>query len=235
LAGTLTKAFDRFEREPLIAAGRRVTPADLASAIFDLGFDTETLPFVPIAIDAAATGEARLLSKWFSLLPPSDFTMPDMTEPLSPIYATLICSEDDKGFGHRPLLEKSAAQYPYLARAAKPSFAIDRLCSAWRKNLPPADLFAAPSGEIPILLTSAGLDPSRSPADGLLTARTLPHATFIELPGISHLNKRSDCQYAMEAAFLAAPAQPVNQGCTLAMKNPVFALDGFDTFLDTLR
>jgi hypothetical protein len=235
LAGMLGRAFDRVEREPLIAGGRQVTPLDVASAIFDLSFDTETLPFVPLAIDAAANGDAAMLTKWFEASPPSDFTMPDMTDPLGPTHATLVCSESSGRHSYRSHLRKGMARYPFLARTAHPISAVDQLCDAWHGNTPPSDLFHAPTGEIPVLLTSAGLDPSRSPADGILAANTLSHATFIELTGRTHLSSRSDCQYSIEAAFLADPAQPIDQSCTAALTNPTFALEGFDRFLETVQ
>jgi pimeloyl-ACP methyl ester carboxylesterase len=233
LAGMLAMAFDRLDRQSFIIAGRRVTAPDLASAIFDLGFDTDTLPFVPLAIEAAARGDMELVEKWLTAIPPGDFTMPDMTDPLGPTHTTLVCAEGSKGRSYSSLLRTGVARYPYLARAAGPISAVDQLCRAWHGNKPPEGLFDAPSGEIPVLLTSAGLDPSRSPADGVLAARTLRHATVIELPGRTHLSVRSDCQYSVEAAFLADPARLIDRSCVDTMENPAFALEGFDQFLDT--
>ncbi|CAM5613449.1 alpha/beta fold hydrolase [Sphingobium scionense] len=235
LAAMLGTAFDRLERQPLVVSGRHMTAPDIAAAIFDLGFDSETLPFVPLAIEAAAKGDAALLVKWLAAMPPGDFTMPDMTDPLGPTHATLVCAEGSKGHSYRSLLQEGMARYPYLARAAGPLSAVDRLCTAWRGNKPPANLFDAPAGDIPVLLLSAALDPSRSPADGRLAARTLSHATVLELPGRTHLGGDADCQYHIEAAFLADPAQPLDHGCVEAMDDPVFALEGFEPFLDGLK
>lgn len=235
LAALLGRAFDRVERERLVVAGKRLSPADIADAIFGLGFDSATLPFVPLAIETAASGDATVISRWFTAFPPGDFTMPDMTEKLSPIHVTLTCAEGPPGRSYRSLLRQGIEHYPYLRRAAQPEAAVDRLCRAWRYNRAPVDLFAAPAGGIPVLLTSAALDSSRSPEDASLAAKTLFNATVVTLPGRTHLAQQSDCQYAIEAAFLANPAAPIDRGCVDAMTDPAFALEGFEGYLDGLR
>ncbi|WP_294070727.1 alpha/beta hydrolase [Sphingomonas sp.] len=231
MAASLGRAMQRLGRERLMGRSRRLTPVDLYQALLGMAAfapDPGSLTFVPLAIETAEKGDAALVARWIDATKGDDFGIPDMANPDVAAQTTLYCS----ALGNRPTkpdYEAAARRYPYLALAATPTDAMDRLCNSWKISGPPRNLWRPVKSDIPVLFYSAALDTAVTNSDTVAAARLLPRSTIITVPGVGH-SFSDGCLVQVEAAFLANPYGVLDRSCTANMKPIRFALHGFEAY-----
>jgi len=234
MAGSLQRAMDRLEREPLPGHSRRLMPADLFQSLFNMSTDQDSLPLVPLAIDFAEKGEAAQVAGWIDATRGEDLGVPEATDPqVAGVFAT-ACSTAPHPRLIKGAVENAARRYPYLAKAVEPSDALNRLCDIWKTAPPPRDLARTIRSDIPVLFYYARLDTAVLVSDTLRVAKSLPHSTIIEVPGAGHAFTDT-CLFDIYVAFLDNPYGPFDRSCTSKMKPITFTLGGFDAFGAAVR
>ena len=93
----------------------------------------------------------------------------------------------------------------------------------------PARDTAAVRSDVPVLLLSGAYVPETPPAWAAATARTLPNARVLVLPGMSHVPTQTwdaPCAMQVAAAFVVDPARDPTAGpagaCLAALRAPTF-------------
>lgn len=230
MAGSLGRAMDRLDSKQLVGSSRRLTPADLYQSLFNMSTDPDSLPLVPLAIAVAEKGDAKLVTQWIDATRGDDLGLPEATDPQ---VAGALATECSTITDPRPIkrdYEAAGRLYPYLAKAMKPTDAADRVCNIWKAAAPPRDLGRPIHSDIPVLLYYARLDTVVMVADTLRVARSLPHSTVVEVPGVGH-NFTDACLFHLYTAFLNNPTGVLDRSCTAQMKPIAFALDGFEAYV----
>lgn len=232
MAGSLGKAMDRMDREQWSAGGRRLLPADLFDSLWTL-MVAEDYEWVPLAIDAAAHGDAKVASRWIAAtLTGGDFFLPELTDAAAIVAATVNCTDIAKGASIAPDLQAAARLHPYLAKVVSPADGFDRLCATWGAAEVARDARDGVASDLPMLVASLRFDPATTPADARLITRLLPHATLLEHPGGTHMTLPLDpCLIGIETAFFADPQKPLDRSCTAGWKAPAFRLEGFPEYV----
>ena len=99
----------------------------------------------------------------------------------------------------------------------------DIICSEWPVE-PTSDTFNEPvASDIPALVLAGLYDPVTPPAGTEAVASHLTNATFGLWPNQGHGVTGEPCATAVELAFLADPAAPVDLACLAKVPGPAFA------------
>jgi pimeloyl-ACP methyl ester carboxylesterase len=230
MAGSLRRAMDRLDRERLMGHSRRLTPADLYQSLFNMSTDPDSLALVPLAISVAEKADAKLVAQWMDATKGEDLGLPEVTDPQIAGALATVCSTVPDPSSSEGAVKAAARRYPYLAKAIHPTDALKRVCEIWKTAPPPRDLRQPIHSDIPVLFYYARLDTAVLVSDTLRVAKSLPHSTVIEVPGVGH-NFSDACLVDLYVAFLDNPTGVLDRSCTAQMKPITFALDGFEGYV----
>ena len=230
MAGSLGRAMERVDREALMGHSRRLTPADLYQALFNMSTDPDSLALVPLAISVAEKGEAKLVAEWIDATKGEDLGIPEVTDPQVAGALATVCSTVSDSRSIEGAAKWAARRYPYLAKAVYPTDAFKRVCEIWKSAPPPRDLLRPIHSDVPVLFYYARLDTAVLVSDTLRVAKGLPNSTVIEVPGVGH-NFSDTCLVDLYVAFLDNPTSVLDRSCTAQMKPITFALNGFEAYV----
>ena len=213
MAGSLGRAMERVDREALMGHSRRLTPADLYQALFNMSTDPDSLALVPLAISVAEKGEAKLVAEWIDATKGEDLGIPEVTDPQVAGALATVCSTVSDSRSIEGAAKWAARRYPYLAKAVYPTDAFKRVCEIWKSAPPPRDLLRPIHSDVPVLFYYARLDTAVLVSDTLRVAKGLPNSTVIEVPGVGH-NFSDTCLVDLYVAFLDNPTNVLDRSCT---------------------
>jgi pimeloyl-ACP methyl ester carboxylesterase len=177
----------------------------LVGLVFQALYSTPIIPSIPRMIfdirDGNYTLAAGLQAELLASLDKISYGM----------HESVQCSEE-LPFDHSADLDAVLKQYPqYGALAAKGEFA---LCANWGVPAADAKENEAVTSDIPTLIFSGGFDPITPPAWAELTAKTLSHSFYFNLPRGGHGTSLSeDCPRAMLLAFFDDPTVKPDAAC----------------------
>lgn len=117
-------------------------------------------------------------------------------------------------------------RHPRLAawhRTAGPERAV---CEVWHQGRAGPHEFEPVHSAVPALILAGEFDPITPPGYGRQAARTLPNATYVEVPATGHaVSPSSQCVRDLINAFLDAPGEPLNTSCVDELPVASFASD----------
>lgn len=205
------------------------TGNDFAWSVWTALLKPASIPFVPLAIKEAASGNTNFLSKWVVA-----FNNPNAFGKFSEHQSkAILCYEG------RPKNEadsKAALQKAYPDFTA---FNIDfesDLCNAWQPKSAGQKLFEPVTSTVPVLVLSGEYDPVCPPLFGELTAKTLSRSTFINVPAASHAAIHvDDCIREIATTFLSNPSAKVEIVCVGKRSKIVFLKSDLENALSDLQ
>ncbi|MDQ3420656.1 MAG: alpha/beta hydrolase [Acidobacteriota bacterium] len=230
IVGRLASAARALDAQPIPREGGRITGRTFLSALWAVLVRTTTLPFVPLIIDQAASGnrtETRQFVEAFT--GPAGASFGDYSHGQ---YHAVTCFESLAGRSE-PSIREAIRRYPYLVGGDELADARDRACDAWQPERAPVETFTPVRSKIPVLLMAGEFDPATPPEDAFQAARFLSSSTIVMVSGASHAPMNADeCTRGIALAFLATPSARPDLGCL--QKRPLFRFktDGLEAFLD---
>jgi pimeloyl-ACP methyl ester carboxylesterase len=231
IVGSLTVATQRLDTAPLAATdGGRIKGARLRGALWNMLVTSDTVPWVPLAIDRAAAGDQASIRGVVSL-----FGGFDGFGDYSPGQA-LAVNCHDVGVGRKATSVRLAQQrYPWLADADAIPEADDVLCTAWQPEEASMAFLAPVRSNVPTLLYGGEFDPATPFEDAVLASRHLARATVVEVAGASHATMgRDDCTRAIARSFLRNPTLQPNLACLARREPVVFHSSGLEGFIKSM-
>jgi pimeloyl-ACP methyl ester carboxylesterase len=218
----------RLEADPLADGDRKITGRLFAEALWPLAVKSDTVRFVPLAIERAYAGDEAVIKGMVHT-----FAGGEAFGGFSPAQAYAInCYE----YGYSTAWHSRARSiYPGLAPTS-PDDSRDQLCAAYRPGYAPAEFFAPVASDIPTLLYAGSLDPATPTVDAYQATRFLSHATLVEVEGAAHAPLgRDECTQSIALAFIKAPEAKPDTSC-LAARPPIeFATDGLEALFAPKR
>ena len=214
----------RLEKAPLKDGDKRVTGRLFASALWPMAVRSNTVRFVPLAIDRAYKGDTALILKMVA-----KFAGGGSFGEFSPAQAMAIsCYESGRT---TEWYQRARSLYPALVPAG-PDNGWDRLCAAYRPGFADPSFFAPVASDIPTLIYAGSLDPATPVIDAYQTMRFLTRSTLVEVQGTAHGPMPVDeCTRGIATAFLADPTTTPGIEC-IAKRPPIdFATTGLDEIL----
>lgn len=136
---------------------------------------------------------------------------------------------EEVAFGTAAAAETAVSAYPQLAE----TFAVGTntgpfaytVCATWDVGSAPAVENEAIRSDLPTLVLAGEYDPITPPAWGQLVATNLPHATYLEFPGLGHaVSTAGDCPQGITLAFFADPTAAPDASCIANMGSPAFVV-----------
>jgi pimeloyl-ACP methyl ester carboxylesterase len=177
----------------------------LIGLVFHALYSTPIIPSIPRLIFDLRDGHYALAAGLQAEL------LAALDKVSSGMQLSVQCSEEVP-FDHSANLEAALKQYPqYGALAAKGQFAF---CSAWGVPTADAQENQPVTSSIPTLIFSGGFDPVTPPAWAELTAKTLEHSYYFNLPRGGHgASLSEDCPRSILLAFLDDPTSKPEAAC----------------------
>lgn len=185
----------------------------LLGGLFTLLYDTDAIPFLPRAIQAASEGRySRFLEDVMLNIFFGEFFSEGM-------YRSVECREELAFSTYESAVAASAGVPAALRDFALPEIEQEyRACAAW----------AAPSttladdqpvvSDIPTLLTVGDFDPITPPAWAERAAASLANSTTLVFPGVGHSAfYGGECPRSIILAFFDAPMSTPDTGCLAEM------------------
>lgn len=100
------------------------------------------------------------------------------------------------------------------------------VCDAWHDGRAGTIEFQPVHSTIPALILAGEFDPITPPGYGRRAARTLPNATFVEVPAMGHaVSPFSQCTRDLIDAFLDAPGEQLDTSCIADQPRASFLSD----------
>jgi pimeloyl-ACP methyl ester carboxylesterase len=100
-----------------------------------------------------------------------------------------------------------------------------RACDGWPRAAIPDDFKQPVRSTVPMLLISGEADPVTPPRHAAETARTLPNARHLVLPGMAHSELSPGCVAELIRRFVdSADARALDAACVGELKRPPFEL-----------
>jgi pimeloyl-ACP methyl ester carboxylesterase len=232
IAGKLADAAQRLDATPLAASdGGRITGARLRSVLWTMLVTSDTVPWVPLAIDRAAAGDEASIRDLVSL-----FGGFDGFGDFSPGQALAVNCHDVMVGRQAPSVRLANQRYPWLADTDAIPEENEVLCAAWQSGQAPMAFFAPVQSDVPTLLYGGEFDPATPYEDAVLAARHLSRATLVEVAGASHAAMgRDDCTRGIALEFLGNPARPPDLACLARRESVVFRSKGLEGFLKSMQ
>lgn len=124
-------------------------------------------------------------------------------------------------------IDEDRRQHPRLAAwFDMDSGAEPEVCDAWHAGRADAIEFQPVHSSVPALILAGEFDPTTPPGYGRRAARTLPNATFVEVPAMGHaVSPFSQCTRDLMNTFLDAPDQPLDTSCIADQPSVSFITD----------
>lgn len=224
LVPKLEATLARLERTPLQDGETRITGRLFASALWPMAVRSNTVKFVPMAIDQAYSGDDETIRKMVA-----KYSSGDSFGGYSPAQAFAInCFESGRT---TEWYGRARRLYPALVSAG-PDDGWDQLCATYRPGFADPTFFAPVASDIPTLIYAGSLDPATPTIDAYQAMRFLTRATLVEVPGAAHGPMGLDeCTLGIATAFLDKPNTQPDRACMATRKPIEFAIDGLDKLL----
>lgn len=232
ILGTLQQAVARLNATPLPRpAGGRITGDSLRSAIWSMLVRTKTAPWVPLAVERAATGDADVIHKLDAL-----FGGTGGFGDYSHGQAVAANCYEVIGGSTTESMRAAMLRYPYLAARDAIASEYDELCAAWQTQRAPLEFHAPVHSTVPVLLYGGEFDPATPYDDAVLANKNLPNSTLVFVPGASHAAfALDDCTRGIAHAFMAEPTRGPDLACLQRLPAVVFPADGLVEFLKSME
>jgi pimeloyl-ACP methyl ester carboxylesterase len=227
---TLTRQVRRLEAHPVTVWAKPPGGTTAVKVVLDGGALVNLLvgnavpaAEVPAAIDELAHGDPRRFAAARAA-----GSAPTLGEFAYGLTEGVACSEWVPGTSASDLLEAGRRAFPgypdpVLAQAPQLPFQ-DRVCRTWNVPDRTASQRVATHSTVPTLVISGTFDAKTGARWGPYTARTLPNATVVRIPGIGHwVVPQSPCAQAVLASFLTHPAA-ADTRCVAALRPKPFTI-----------
>jgi pimeloyl-ACP methyl ester carboxylesterase len=192
---------------------------NLIGVLFQLLYDTESIPVLPKLIKDASQGNYDLVALVLgSLLSVREVVSDGM-------QITVLC-HDEIPFNSPETLEAGLEAYPELAPLYKDSF-IGMLgfeiCSGWGAGQADPAVNTPVTSDLPVLIMTGEYDPITPPAWGQQVAESLSNSLIFQFPGMGHgVTAVQGCPQEMTIAFWNDPSQAPDDGCIVSLDAPTF-------------
>lgn len=192
-----------------------VTGDRLMDTLFDLLYDTESLPYLPQLIENAQRGDLEYPARMIlsNVIGRSSIS--------TGFYYSVQCGEE-ASFMRQSEFENADARFPNLNGTFDMSNYFE-VCQTWKvaAALPVENLPV--SSTIPTLVMAGQYDPITPPAYGALAAKTLPQSYYFEFPGVGHgASVAGLCPRSIMLSFLDTPTKKPDSSCIRKMEGPKF-------------
>ena len=189
---------------------------DFYAGVFDLMYDAELLPVIPVAAQAIAGGDNSLIDAYAS---EGVAFLADQHEAMT---FSVDCAD-------RQALMDAAAVDPFVAAHPEMEWLVqlgahELICPAWGVESNPApfnELLTAAEVDVPVLVMAGAFDPV-TPPDGSRRVAEALGVELVLLPNAGHGAVGLDCGRAIWFAFLDDPTVPPDTSC-VAEQEPPFA------------
>lgn len=229
ILGTLRRAVERLNAAPLMRpAGGRITGDTLRGIVWMMLVRSQTVPWVPLALERAAAGDEAVIRKLDEQFGGLDGGFGD----ISMGQNMAIWCYEVVGGRTADTVRLALDRYPYLAARDAIASELDETCNAWQPERASLAFQAPVHSEVPTLLYGGEFDPATPYDDAVLAARNLPNSTLVYARGASHASfTLDDCTRGIAHAFLAEPLKQPDLACLAQRKDTVFPTEGLMEFL----
>ena len=229
LLGTLRQVVERLDAAPLPRPeGGRITGDTLRDILWMMLVRTQTVPWVPLALERAAAGDEVVIRKLDALYGGIDGGFGD----ISPGQALAAYCYEIAGGSTADSRRIAQQRHPYLAAHDMIPSQDDELCATWQPVRAPVEFHAPVRSEVPTLLYGGEFDPATPYDDAVLAAKNLPKGTLVYVKGASHASLTlDDCTRGIAHAFLDAPSKQPDLACLAHRKDTTFPTEGLMEFL----
>jgi len=153
-----------------------LTRSVFAGGLRRMLMDGNAIPWVPLAVHAAAAGD-------FTLLAPGISATLGVSRALYIGMALSVgCAEDAARLAAADIDGATAGTF----MGEGPARGFLDACGRWPSGTPPAAFYERVTAEVPVLLLSGRYDPTTPPSGAQRVADALPNAYHLVMPGISH-------------------------------------------------
>lgn len=231
ILGTLATAIARLDAAPLpTLEGGRIAGSDIRDALWFMLVGTATAPWVPLAVDAVASGDEDATRKLAAAFGGSG-GFGDFSHGMS---LAANCYEVAVG-RTEPAVRDAMQRYPFLAANDEIPGEMDALCAAWQPLEAPLSFHAPVGSDVPVLLYGGELDPATPWDDAVLASRRLANATLVRVAGASHAAFAvDDCTRGIAHAFLADPSASPDLSCLGQRPRVEFPVEGLAGWLASM-
>jgi len=235
LVDVFYEAVKRLDKNPIVVTDSSDYTYDmsgyaLVNDMFDLLYDTYSLPLLPGKIYAAYEGDGDLYStfgdeRFTDSLPQGTTINPDdyfemIDDSSEGLFNSVECAEEVP-FNDIDLAHQNAKSIPYALREPLLGGLQTEVkeCAIWDAPAAPALENDPVRSDIPTLVLSGDYDPITPVAWGQAAADYLPNSHFYVLHGTGHGSVEVvACATDMALDFLAVPGDKINDTCVGQMK-----------------
>ncbi|MCC7361186.1 MAG: alpha/beta fold hydrolase [Anaerolineales bacterium] len=224
LARRLDEVVARLDAAPLVLSApdpatretvvQWITGQDLLRGGFDALYDTELIPYLPLAVAQISAGNAAVVEGFATALNSGDDGAREG------VWFSVMC-HDEAPFNDPAVVAANAARYPRL-RDFVLSDSTLAVCAVWGAGQAGALETTPVRSDIPTLVIAGEYDPIHPPAWSQLAASTLRNNVYFELRGASHDAGFTPCGQALTAQFVSNPGVAPNAECARALGGPAF-------------
>ncbi len=202
---------------------------ELAAAIFQALYDTDTIPWIPYAIEQIVQEnyeEAWILLSGGAEAPGYSRRRQELDEDLSDsegFFYSVECYEEvpfNSAAEAAKLTKNSTSPLiPHLTPNPKSVFEI---CAVWDVGAAPLIETRPVQSDIPTLVLAGDYDPITPPAWAQSAARHLSNSFYFEFPGVGHGVLATECGQMLIANFLNNPRVKPAPRCLAKLGAPKF-------------
>lgn len=197
MRGRLLETVASLDKEPLEALGQRLDGEALLQLAVDSLESSYMSQRLPLAIDAAAARDAKLLAA--VVAPPAgsetatEIAPPEKTRIALGLWLSVECSE--RAAFAKPARSDSCTGWPgeICARLDKQLQGLRDACEVWPVKPISKAAHAPVQSAIPTLIFTGEFDPIAPTAWGQQAARTLMHSQVLTVPGGGHTIAQEPC------------------------------------------
>jgi pimeloyl-ACP methyl ester carboxylesterase len=211
------RVITELDKDPLVIAvaesprfpdGRLVVDGALwAAGMFQGFYDRAFIPVFPLIVRESIRrneGVMRALAEHLARDP----------EKVSIGMKYAVTCYENLPFNPPEKLQEDRHRHPRLARWFPHAAPEPAVCEAWHEGRAGEDEFQPVHSTVPVLILAGEFDPITPPGYGRQAARTLPNATFVELPAAGHaVSSSSQCTRDLINAFIDAPGGRLDTTC----------------------
>ncbi len=227
LENTFSRLVERFDTAPLSleipVSGEeeedltvmRFSGNDLWGALFQLLYDHEVIPYLPLLVERLRRGDYAPLARIAG-----EHLVGGLGDGM---YFCVEC-HDEALFNWSSDVAATLETLPQERRYNPYPYDLD-LCTVWPTGNAPLRESYPVESNLPALVMAGGFDPVTPPEWSRAVARSFPNAFYIEFPFLGHGTSGTSCGGEAVAAFLRNPLRPPAPGCLLRATPPLFVLE----------
>jgi pimeloyl-ACP methyl ester carboxylesterase len=218
------EAVDRLNASPLILAvpdpatgqplQQLVAGRDLIGGGFSALYDSELIPYLPLAIAQIHAGNTAVVEGFATAL------AGDTIIGHSGLWYSVMC-RDEAPFNDPARLAASQAAYPPYADFVRLDGTL-AVCDIWGAGQRSPVETEPVRSNVPALVLAGQYDPIHPPTWSQLAASTLTNSFYFELPNTGHDGVFAGCGQALAAAFIEQPGVAPNLPCAQSRAGPAF-------------